>query len=276
MKKKPKEKKKKKSDMIFIILIAVLACVCAFSLYKIITIQLNYSKMDSANEAVVEEIFQTQDESPSSESELEEETEDPYADIDWPDFSYDHDAALEINSDAAGFLYIPATGIQLPVVQGEDNSYYLKHLFDGSYGSAGCLFINANIAEGIDSTHVIIYGHKMRNKSMFGYNDNFLDQSYYETEGNNVFYVYTADYVRQYTIYTVYKTSATSSTYTYNFSSLELLREYAEETKSQSVYDTGVDVSEAEQIVTLSTCAGSGTTIRIIVSGVLTAEKPLS
>lgn len=274
MKKQKKEKNKKRSNVIFVILIVVLACVCVFSLYKIITIQMNYSKMDSANEAVVEEIFQSSNEAAADTG--EEETEDPYADADWPDFSYDHAAALGINSDAVGFLYIPATGIQLPVVQGEDNSYYLKHLFDGSYGSAGCLFINANITDGIDSTHVIIYGHKMKNKSMFGYNDNFLDQSYYETEGNNVFYIYTEDYVRQYTIYTAYKTPATSSTYTYNFSSLELLREYAEETKSQSVYDTGVDVSEAEQIVTLSTCAGRGSSTRIIVSGILTAEKSLS
>ena len=266
-----KKKKRKVSDILLTILIAALVGVCAFSLYKIITIQMSYNRLDNTNEEVVSNVF-VPAETETEETEAEEEEDDGF-----PDYIYDSEAAAAINEDIQGILYIPSLELTLHFVQGDDNTYYLRHLTDGTYNNGGTLFIDANITGGIDASHVIIYGHNLKNKSMFSYNSNYLEESFYETEGNDVFYIYTADSIRRYTIYTAYETESTSDIYTFNFSSLERLREYAEYTKSLCAYDTGVDVSEATQIVTLSTCAVSYlTTQRIIISGVLTAEKSVS
>lgn len=232
---------------------------------------MRYSQATGVSSDVVEQIFS------SYEEEDEEEKDEEVVDDGFPNYSYDHETALSINSDTQGLLYMESLSIQLPVVQGTDNSYYLKHLIDGTYNSCGTLFIDANIEDGINASHVIIYGHHLNNGSMFSNFTEYTDQSFYETEGNDVFYLFTDEYVRQYTIYTIYYTETQSEAFQYNFSSLELLRSYGELTKSWSFYDTGVDISQAEQIVTLSTCSVSyHTTTRLLISGVLTAEKELS
>ena len=62
----------------------------------------------------------------------------------------------EINPDIVGWLYCEATPIHYPVVQGEDNSYYLKHLFDGTYNANGCLFLDSRVKNDFSEAYSII------------------------------------------------------------------------------------------------------------------------
>ena len=78
----------------------------------------------------------------------------------------DFDTLSSINSDIVGWLYCPDTAISYPVPQGEDNSYYLKHLFDGTRNSAGSLFLDSR-CQGLEGKNSIIYGHYMKNGTLF-------------------------------------------------------------------------------------------------------------
>lgn len=191
-------------------------------------------------------------------------------------FNYDHEKLLETNSDAVGYIYMPASNMRLPLVQGADNDYYLTHSFNGSSNSSGTVFEDCNIKGGLSATNVILYGHHMKNDGMFAPLKYYIrnGSAYYNTEGNDIFYIYTGNRIIQYKIFSIHEDEPISPTYTYNFPDLTSLREYAQQMKDLSIYDTGVDVDNATQVVTLSTCTATGDG-RIIVQGVYVGEGVL-
>jgi len=189
-------------------------------------------------------------------------------------FKYDHQALLNINSEGVGYLYIPSLDLQLPLAQGSDNDYYLTHTFNRTYNGAGALFEDYRISNGLSATQVIIYGHNMKNGSMFAGLSKYLTASFYQTQGNDIFYIYTENKLLEYKIFTAYVSEPISATYSYNFTNYPALQEYAKSMKLLSNYNTGVDVSSATQIVTFSTCTSDGTQ-RIIVQGTLINETTL-
>lgn len=84
-----------------------------------------------------------------------------------------------INSDVIAWLYIPATNINYPVLQGQDNSYYLTHSVSNKYSAAGSVFVDKR---GINESNTIIYGHNMGRASNVMFHDitNFSDTAYFK------------------------------------------------------------------------------------------------
>jgi sortase B len=160
------------------------------------------------------------------------------------------------------------------MVQSEDNEFYLTHTFDKTTNSSGCLFEDYRITGGLSASNVIIYGHNMKNGSMFGLLSRYNSEDFYFTEGHDTFLIYTENVVRQYRIFSAYICDPLSDTYTFNFSSLSGLAAYAQKMKALSMYDTGVSVDDPSQIVTLSTCTSDGSR-RFIIQGVFVAEAAL-
>lgn len=109
-----------------------------------------------------------------------------------------------------------------------------------------------------EASHVIIYGHNMRNGSMFAGLLKYMQSGFYTSGENQYVYVYKGEDILRYTIFSVYESEAQSDTYTYNFSTVDAMRFYAEQMKEKSLYDTGVDISETTQVLTLSTCTADG------------------
>ena len=108
---------------------------------------------------------------------VEEQTEAPDISA-WP--QVDFQQLSQINSDCVGWIYVEGTNINYPIVQGQDNAYYLKRLFDGTYNSAGCIFMDYRCAGDFSDLHTIIYGHHMKNGSMFAGLVAYKDQAFYE------------------------------------------------------------------------------------------------
>ena len=187
-------------------------------------------------------------------------------------FVYDHQALLNINSEGQGYLYIPSIDLRLPVVQGTDKEYYLNHTFNKVYNAAGALFIDSRVDKGLGGSNVIIYGHNMKNGSMFAKLAYYKNESFYRQQGNDVFYIYTGDEIREYRIFDAFENDPEGYVYTCNFGTASQLQEYASTVKSYSLYDTGVDVSSATQVVTFSTCTGDGAR-RIIVQGIYVGSR---
>lgn len=187
-------------------------------------------------------------------------------------FVYDHQALLNINSEGQGYLYIPSIDLRLPVVQGTDNEYYLNHTFNKVYNAAGALFIDSRVDKGLGGSNVIIYGHNMKNGSMFAKLAYYKNESFYRQQGNDVFYIYTGDEIHEYRIFDAFENDPEGYVYTCNFGTASQLQEYASTVKSYSLYDTGVDVSSATQVVTFSTCTGDGAR-RIIVQGIYVGSR---
>ena len=263
-----KEAKKKRNRIINRVILVVAACVFVFAAYNLISILLEYKKGTDTYKKVEDDVIQSEEQTIVITDENGQQSS-----VDIP-FVYDEEALKAINSYAIGYIYIPSIDIRLPMVQYTDNDYYLHHLIDGTYNSSGCLFEDSRIEGGINANHVIIYGHNMKNGSMFGLLKYYNSESYYKSGNNDKIYIYTGHELREYTIFSCYVSEPISDTYTYNFSTLNAMRTWASQMQSQSLYDTGVDISNSQQVITLSTCTNDGKQ-RFIVHATLTGSATI-
>lgn len=260
------EKAKKSSNIIRRIVLAISIAVFIFAAYNLINIFLAYHKADVIYDNIQQDVLDDDSHTKVVIGEDEQEVEIP--------FTYNHQALLNINPQGIGYMYIPSINCRLPMVQGDDNDYYLTHTFNKEPSANGCLFEDYRITGGLSSSHVIIYGHNMRNGAMFGKLKKYQDFSFWNQSGNDVFYIYTGNVIKEYRIFSCYISEAVSDTYTFNFPNLTSMRDYAANMKAKSIYDTGVDISSATQVVTLSTCTDNGEQ-RIIVHGMYIGEASL-
>lgn len=95
------------------------------------------------------------------------------------EFTVDFEALKEINPDIVAWLKIPAV-LDYPVVQGEDNSYYLSHTFRGQYNIAGSIFLDSRNKADFSDSRSIIYGHNMKDGSMFHVLRKFQGREFYQ------------------------------------------------------------------------------------------------
>ena len=260
------EKAKKRSDISRRIILVISVGVFIFAAYNLINIFLAYHKADVIYDNIQQDVLDDDSHTKVVIGEDEQEVEIP--------FTYNHQALLNINSQGIGYIYIPSIDCRLPMVQGDDNDYYLTHTFNKEYSANGCLFEDYRINGGLSASQIIIYGHNMRNGAMFGKLKNYQDYSFWNNSGNDVLYIYTGNVIKEYKIFSCYISEAISDTYTFNFPTLESMRDYAVNMKAKSMYDTGVDVSTATQVITLSTCTNDGEQ-RFIVHGMYVGEASL-
>lgn len=171
--------------------------------------------------------------------------------------SIDFAALQAINPDCLGWIYIEGTMVSYPIVQATNNDYYLSHTFNGTSNSAGAIFLECLLEDGLNSKNAIIYGHNMLNGSMFGTLKRYMKQSFYNQHPTCIIFVGETKYT--YEIFAAYTVKgAVSDTYTYKFGSDENFLAYIDKVKSYSDYNTGVSVGAGDKIVTLSTCTNRG------------------
>lgn len=268
---KPNKKKKKKStasSVIATIILVIAVCVFIFAGYKLITIGINYGTASSTyNE--IQEIVQPQSAPAPTTAPDEEITYDPN-DID-PDFVWDYPALLKLNSDSIGWIKMRGEGdflVNYPVVQCDNNDYYLDHLFDRTENPSGAIFMNKNAKKRFEEPYTYLYGHNMAQGSrMFGY----LKQ--YDTPGfikdHTLMDIYTPDKHYVYKVFATYIESETGLTYT---SPAQFIDEkWTDQDKEKEIkalakyaldkaqYETDVkleDFNKDTHILTLSTCYG--------------------
>ena len=158
------------------------------------------------------------------------------------------------NEDVIGWIEIPDTEISYPLMQGDDDQYYLKHTFSGNKNSAGSIFVEYQNKPDLTDRHTIIYGHNMKNGSMFGGLKEYRNASY--LVDHPMVYIDLEDGTHAYQIFSCYETPANSNTYTIGFASQPDGRyeQFVQTLKNSSAYDTGIDVSKNDRVITLSTC----------------------
>ncbi len=168
----------------------------------------------------------------------------PWLDVNFP-------ALWEKNGDVVAWLYGQDGEINLPVVQGRNNDYYLHRLLDGTWNFAGTLFVDYR-NNFLEDDVTIIYGHKMRNKSMFGKLDLYDSYDYYKTHPVMRLYTPTAIYELQ-IMASVYTTVWDEPVRVYD--SEEAFREGIQSYLDRAVYTTGVTAEYGDKLVCLYTCA---------------------
>jgi len=166
-----------------------------------------------------------------------------------------HEKMLAQNADYVGWILIPGTKINYPIVQCADNDYYLNHTWEHEKNAAGTLFVDCNIADGMEARNVIVYGHNMKNGSMFAGLKNYRDDKFYEE--HKTFHVFTETGFHKYEVFSVFVTSPVSEAYAIGFADDAMFMSYVEKMQSWSLQNTGVTVNADDQILTLSTCVNN-------------------
>ena len=164
----------------------------------------------------------------------------------------DFDALQAQNNEIVGWIYSPNTVISYPVVRGVDNDFYLYHTFDGSLNSSGSIFMDAVCETDLSQSNTILYGHHMNNGSMFASIADYKQAGY--LEAHPVLYYYTPDQIYLLEVFCCFVTGPDSDVYTFNFSSPQEFESYLASWRSRSNFDTDVEVTGEDHIMTLSTC----------------------
>ena len=254
-----KEKRRKKKKMPVPLLAALCVCVVALgvSIWQLSDIFLEY-KAGEDEYAELQQYVREEIPEDREEAEEPEESEEPAQEGETEE-RVPRIALGELqsqNPDTVGWIEIPGTEISYPLMQAEDDAYYLNHTFSGKVNSAGSIFVEALNSADFTDLHTIIYGHNMKNGSMFAGLKNYSSPSYLVAHPN--VYVDLADGTHSYQIFSVYEAPSDSDSYTIGFAPDEQYETFLQTLKSRSAYDTGVTVTKEDSIITLSTCTSHG------------------
>ena len=157
------------------------------------------------------------------------------------------------NDDVVGILEINNTEYVVPIMQSSDNEYYLTHTPDGKENFMGSIYLDYRVD--IDSSKkLLIYGHNSSNIDMpFKILEEFYDKDYYDN--HKYVEITTSNTKKKYEIFSVYVETSDFSYMNINFESDDEYLSHIEKLKSKSMYDTGVELSEDDEILILQTCS---------------------
>ena len=176
----------------------------------------------------------------------------------------DWDGLKNINEDIIGWIDIPAVEISYPLVQGDDNEFYLHRGIDKEYLFAGCLFLDSACDRELQNYNSIIYGHNMRNGSMFARLKEFLAAE--TLQKCPYFWIYTPGGDFLFRIVSAHTAAPGSDTYTIRFRDYESYAAWIEKMVALSGPDCGSVASAGDRLVTLSTCTNDSSA-RMVVQG---------
>lgn len=172
-----------------------------------------------------------------------------------------------INPDVVGWLYVPSLDISYPIMQGKTNETYLHHTMKKDYLYAGSIFLDMDNAKDFSDPNSLVYGHNMRDGSMFGTLWHIPYQ--HAADDNPYFWVFTPKEIYRYKIFAAYDTRADKKTYHLFLKGNMEFRNWCLEMQSWSYIDFGYQRFTAQsKVITLSTCSGTSTIDRTVVQGV--------
>ena len=190
-----------------------------------------------------------------------------------PDNPIDFTTLKERNQDVIGWINIPITKVDYPILQANESlpeSYYLNHNIDKDYEFAGSIYIQRLNNADFSDPNTIIYGHNMKNGSMFASVHKFKDKTFFDE--NKYIYIYTPGHILTYEIFSAYRYDSRHLLYYFNFNDKQVFEDYLQTAKNPTDYirntRSETNVTADDKIITLSTCI-TNDNYRYLVQGVL-------
>ncbi len=270
------EKQKKK---VYQILMVVFSVGFLFCMGLVIRDYLVKKEAQKQYEELAQNVLPVESETEIEVVETETETKipDPLAErgIDIPKLDLDWNALAEENEDIYAWIYIPETKVNYPVLQHEtETDYYLDHNLDHSKGLPGSIYTQNINAKDFSDRNTILYGHNMKDGSMFKTLHYFEDGEFFAE--NRYIYVYTPEKVLVYEIYAACEFTNAHLLYKYDFTKAEAIASFMEDLKEARAMNNQIqeemEVPEDGRLITLSTCIGGKPNNRWLVVGTLLGE----
>ena len=257
------ESREKKKRALIIILVIILFVICASGVV--------YLVWNWYNNYMAKNIYDGLSQQYVSQAEPEAEDDTPQL-VDNP---IDFEALKKVNSDIYAWIQVPNTVIDYPILQNEQDDYYLRRSIYKKYLLAGCIFTNTVNAKDFSDPVTCVYGHNMRDDTMFYMLHNFEDKEFFDE--NEYFYIYTPGHKYTYRIVSALKYDNRRITTVYDFSqeSEILSYQYSILNPKFELFNSREDITldKDSKIVTLSTCFANQPAYRYLVNGVLISDE---
>ena len=250
---------------LFIIIICCLSIICYKFYNYFIDEKLNNEIQSYA--PTISDVYLSEDSSQSSSNEVGGNNNPNEVEGDNKTISENQEELKSINNNYEMWIEIPNTKINYPIVQGKDNEYYLKHNFKNESNMSGTIFVDCN--NNIDEDkNIIIYGHNMRNGTMFNNITKFKEESFFNNN-NNTINIIRNNTLYQYEIFSVYVEDESKVSLDIEFADDEAFVNYALNESEKSMYNKDITITEEDKIITLVTCSYEYTGARTILVGKL-------
>ena len=187
-----------------------------------------------------------------------------------PGITVDFAGLQKENPDVVAWLYLPGLSLSYPVLQGEDNTTYLHQGIDGETLCAGSLFLEEQNSPGLENYHSIVYGHNMRDGTMFGRLKEYQEEETYEA--CPYFWLYLPGKAYLYRIFSVHTPRVGDETYLLRFENLRAYKSWVADMQAASTVSTWEPGESPGKTVTLSTCTGADA-YRQVVQGIQVYAK---
>lgn len=185
----------------------------------------------------------------------------------------DFDKLKSINKDIVGWIYIPDTSVDYPILIGDSDDEYLYKDIERNYNPLGCIFSYSNTNKNLSDSHIKLFGHNMREFQMFGELREFLKEDYMKS--HRKFYIYTENKALECDIASIF-TNDISDTFFSNTDTGSQFLETLSNRNKYSDYDLKGNIKNLSnsQVFSLITCHGvEGTPYRLILNGIVTKIK---
>lgn len=178
-----------------------------------------------------------------------------------PPYTIDFTSLKEINEDVCGWIVIEGTVVNYPILYSHDNKDYLRTTMEGTWATAGSIFMDCSNEMDFTSINTVLYGHNMKDGSMFKVISYYKDETYYQE--HPYIFICTEDRQVRYGVISAHYTTVGSDSYKKTFTE-DGYAEWLFNEKELSLYATDCGISEDKPVITLSTCVRSNSSQRFV------------
>ena len=254
-----KKKKFKISNRIYIIIEILFVLIFIYAALQLVSIFQDYQRASTEYSDLAQQVVVLEQQEELKE--LEKDTEEK--DISSLDFPYDYEVPQysinlsEIksqNSDTIGWIILPDSKINYPILKSKDNTEYMTTTFEGQQSSSGAIFMDMLCESDFSCENTIIYGHNMKNGTMFRALNDLTNKEFFWR--HHIFCIDTGNGFENYEIISCYETVATDlSSWKISFESKDAYAAWLESITKRCTYDC-IDYDINKNTITLSTCRG--------------------
>lgn len=249
-------KEKKRVRLVIIVVLLIVAAICML-------VAANYFRNELKSKESAKE---SQKEVEQVEIDITKEEEKPA-----PEIPIDFASLQQKNPEVYAWINVAGTRIDYPILQTEDDEYYLNHTWLGEEAIAGSIYTQKYNSKDFSDYNTVIYGHEMRDGSMFKDLHRYLEDGFMKENQDVV--IYTPEHIYKYKVFSAVIYDDRHLLYAYDFNNAEdraaFLQSLKDSRDMRNVYADNLQVNADDKIITMSTCVGSEETHRLLVNAVL-------
>ncbi|MCR5576993.1 MAG: class B sortase [Oscillospiraceae bacterium] len=167
--------------------------------------------------------------------------------------SMDFTELQKANPDIIGWIFGEGTNVDYPILQAEDNDYYMDHLYTREYNTAGSIFADCRNKADFSDRNTVVFGHHMANGTMFGSIEHYKSQDFYDATPTMMLYTPDGDYRIE--LISGTHESGDEQFWDFNFNTEEEFLKYVESFQKRSTFKSSVEVQPGDSLISLCTCA---------------------